>query len=251
MASVFKYGSYEHPENEVNMSRYEVTTMRSRRNNQMYKLYRLHLTGVIKATQDDTPSLKTRIEEIIEAYRDDLLSGDAIFTVDGVETPHHLKQSQSSSGIRVKYRSWPEGGAAEWANCRTFTIILESLQVEYPDAANNPQIVWLQDTITSVGNTASIWKYRPNQAGQQRRRIIYPHGTQKVIREGNAVGLQGYVSAFLGRGPLGLSHEHQEQRTRSFGSPVWQGSEYHNCPFKWRYVYESNQTSGDIWPNAI
>ena len=251
MSSVFKFGDYEHPANEVNMTRYEVTSMRSKRNNQIYN--RLHVHGVIKATQADTPSLKTRIEGIIDAYKDDLYVGDATYTVDGVLTPHTLLQADSSSGLRVKYRSWPEGKPAEWANMRTFSVVLESIQIEVN--GKDPDFLWFQDTISHIGNAGRVWKYRKTQANEAQARDIYPRGTQTIIQEGSALGLNTHMAGVLDGAakwhPAGDGLEHEEQRVRKFGTGVWHGKGFQEFPFNWRYVYESNVSLGDNAPIDI
>ena len=233
MSSSFSYGKYVHPDNEVNLTKYEVIGVRSRRNVQTHRLSRLHVYGKIKA---EGAALKLRIGQLIAAYSNDNM-GDAVYSVDGVKTHHWLTNTQSLTGVRVMHRSWPEGTAAELANVRSFHIVLESLH--YQEAGNKPKWLWWQEVIRHVGTSGPLWEYRRTQEGNPRKKVIWPNSTMKIIQEGQSLGLDGYVMASVSPA-FGEIIEHEEERITEPGSAVWQGNGFSNYPYKWRYVYESN-----------
>lgn len=231
--SIFSYGGYPHPENEVNMVRYEVQNLRSRRGLFYAKRIRCHITGEIQET--DKADLLTRINEIIAAYEFD--GGTTSFTVDGTATPHVLGNN-SMTGVRVVSRSWPSGDPCEWANSRNFAIILEDLQNYGGGAGAANEVLWWEETVRWVGTTGPLWKMVPSQDGTVEGERVFPRSSQKLIQEGSSMGWTGYV---VPPGPLLPANlEHEDQRIVTPGTPIQQGNGNAYYPFRWRYVFETD-----------
>ena len=244
--SFFRYGDYQHPDNEVNLVRFEVLNLRSRRQQLYAKLYRMHVSGEIQETT--TQGIKDRVDELILAYYFDK-KGPAEFWVNGIMTPHRLTNDigqASMSGVRVVQRSWPHGRPSEWANSRNFTIVLEELQdtttVTLSDGQTNngvePMVLEWQQTIRWVGNTGPLWAMRMTQVDLPRGELVYPFTPETLIQEGSSLGWLGYVAP---PGPiLGPLLEHMDRRVIDVGTPTHQGLSFAYYPTSWHYEFETN-----------
>lgn len=241
--TVLKYGDYEHPENEVNLVRFECIQLRSPRNKQIAKLYRMYVSGEIQA--DTFQGIYDRVQELIETYYYER-KGAVSYWINGVKTQHGLLNDAaqgSMTGVRIINRSWPHGRPSEWVNARNFSITFEEIVAiasgvneageANPDA--DAQTLKWSEQIYWQGTTGPYWRYRVTQNGMQRE-TIFPRMPMRLIQVGDNIGYQGYV---VPPGPiLGTDFEHGESRVVVPGTPVWQGLQNGYFPFSWRYEFE-------------
>lgn len=87
---------------------------------------RLTLEGVLIASTQ--AALRTKIENLEDAYLNNTALESGLFHDDDTRSPHFLDGSKSISGIRVTDLSYPSGEGAEYATQRTFRISLETVE---------------------------------------------------------------------------------------------------------------------------
>lgn len=251
MASRFKYGGYTHPNNEVNLVRFDILPQRSDRGLRRSRIVQMRLAGEISycaADQIDWTDhvlyFNHRIDELINVYADDFK--DAIYEVQSPNgtwrrTSHVLMNNDVNniSGVQVVARSWPSGDGDEFATCRKFAI---TLQAEYLDVYS--EIVSFSETLQHIGNGGPQWIWVLNSSVNPVQQVLSRKTIQKVYQQGYAVGLSGYPFGAV-PGPLLPQYEHEDVRIVDVGSPRFAGQKYTEWPVHWRYFMETpNPISG-------
>ena len=208
----FQYGGYRHPDNEVHMVNFEYIPQFSSRGERWAVKYRMHIQGEIIAAGQS--NIKQRIDDLINAYSIDNQTA-ALYHDDGTKTKHWLPTGADDilgnnlSGNWVEYRSWPSKGECEYATFRSFQIILSAL---FKDVSSQGQILQFRESVRYVGSGGPIrrWIYLNN--GQPFQQITSLNTTQRIIQEGNAVGLDGWPSAVYYQPLLSSTFAHEENR---------------------------------------
>lgn len=230
----FKYGNYQHPDNEVSLSRVEVINHYSRRGQQARRTVRLHLLGELITQEGDTAAaqaaLKAAIDNIVAVYSEDGFDA-GLYTDAGVLTAHSLNSAASLTGTRVVYRSWPTDRPGEFVGCRTFSIILEA---DY--LGSGTQILQWNESIRIIGNGGPEFVADPTLNAPVWVEQIWTNTTVIYIQSGEAIGLLGYVTAPDPIFPA-LLHP-RESWTRPSGG-TWQGNSFTDYKMEWFYVMES------------
>lgn len=231
----FRYGPYQHPDNEVNLTSFEVIPRRSERGRQMTVHYRMHLLGeLIHCGQAD---IHTAIQQLIAAYAYDNMGDAGLFHDDGTPTRHYIPQNHQDNltGVRVTHRSWPKGDAAEYATLRTFYIVLEA-DFRYLEG----ELTAWQEVVRTTGNCGPRWDYFESQNDLPRPEILNRYTVQTIVQSGSAVGFDGWPMLHV-PGPLYPSQELEYLREITPYSPKFMGQQWAEYPIEWKYVMRSNQ----------
>lgn len=233
----FKYGSYQHPDNEVCVVTFSRRRVHSHRNRIIKDVYEMHIAGQIIATSTDSDTnqdtIKTRISEIQNAYSDD--GEDAgLYHDDGERSGHFLNSLSSVNGVSVMYVEFPKGTeGAQYATSRWFKI---GLTAEYLNIESD--ILVFSETLEFIGTTGPRWTYVPVKGNRPPVRVeSYKQTPQRIIQSGMAIGLRGNP---LVPPPIFPSLEQQEKRRIRRGSPKSYRNNFLEYPVNWEYHMMSN-----------
>lgn len=221
----FRYGSYQHPANEVNIDRFVISSRLNDRGRRRSQIYQMHISGeLLYSTQAE---LTAKIAELIAAYDQNFVDA-GFFQDDGAPTPHRLPNSfDCVSGVQVVQRSWPVGDAAEYATKRTFSVVLQA-EYDRPDS----EILAYQETFNYIGNGGPCIEVVPQLIGPPLLYQLHEQTAQILVQSGSSVGLNGYV---LPPGAVFPAFEHANLRQEVPGSPKFQGLRFQEFPFSWSY----------------
>jgi hypothetical protein len=227
-----RYGTYTHPENEVNLAAFMIRPTYSDRHRRTIVRYEAHLQGEIcvspsaNTTALAQAEIRQRIDEIVLAY--DVNGVDFAFLDNaGVATRHSLVSSQSISGTRVTHRSWPKGDPAEWATGRTFYVIIEADYV----APESSLVAW-QEVVKIIGTGGPRVEVIETVAGAPRVQTLASQTAVRVIQQGQSIGMTNYIAP---PGPLIPAYEHQDQREIILESAQSYPNGFLYFPTKWTY----------------
>jgi len=223
MTSVASYRGTARPDNECNLVRFDQRARWSPRGRRMQAVYTAYLMGEI---QDTGTSLISKANSLVQQFSLDY--GDFTYTIDGVATPHFLTNNNSVSGVKVMYRSWSRGDAAELATKRTYSIVL---QATYDDAIDN--IVFWQENLKYIGNTGPSYEVINTFNGPYFA-LTANSTPQRIIQYGRAVGYTAYP---LPPGSYFPANEHLELREVDLGSGQNQGQGARFFTTTWKYVH--------------
>ena len=226
--TIFKYGGYSHPANEVNLTRMDARYVMSPRGRRESKIVTMYLRGEL---QDTGTPLLSAIANLNAVYATDYQDA-ALYLDDGTETPHSLKNNQfSMTGVRIIHRSFPQGDGAELATKRTFSVTLQS---EYIDAADG-LLAW-QEELEFIGDCGPRIEVEETFFGP----IGYVTAVataQRIVQRGHAIGLTAYVAP---NGPTFGNTDHQERRRLKFRSGRMRGAFATHFGTAWQYEYTSS-----------
>jgi hypothetical protein len=225
----FQYGSYRHPDNEVNLESYDVEAQFSPRGLRSSTIFRMRLKGVFPcSTQAECDA---RIQELINAYALDGQGDAVLYHDDGSPTQYVLQENHPSAitGVRVLARSWPEGGPVEYATQRTFSLLLESELADESSAV----LDW-HESLRFIGNCGPQVEVVELATGDPIDVQVKQKTTQKIIQSGWSWGTSGYVLPF---GSLWPDSEHQEQQISEPISPKLVGRGFRYFGWKWSYFH--------------
>lgn len=150
----FRYGSYQHPQNEIELAQFNITPKRSANGIRVSTMFTMHLQGELYVddgiiTKDQAQAnLTNKINLLIDAYKDDY-KDCGFYQDNGLPTPHVLPNNHPDnlSGNIIIHRNWPMGDGNEYATKRTFTI---GIQAEFKNAYS--QVVSYEDSIVQQGD---------------------------------------------------------------------------------------------------
>lgn len=231
--TTFRYGSYDHTDNEVNLVSMTKETTYSPRGASMSKVIRMVAVGHI--CDSNSTSLLQKIEDIYDAYlRNDASSAGL------VGTPHFIYAKDTMDGIRVVSVDFPEGAPGELATGRTYRIVLEANIRAIQD-----QIVWFTQTMTHIGSGGVAMVIIPRPTGPPMPVWYNASTPMKVIQHGQAIGMEAWPTL---PAPFWGSYEILPERRIAYTSPRRinrTGKSYRNFefPMSWSYTFEM--------PNAI
>lgn len=237
--SIWKYGSYSHPESEINVANITVRNIHSGRGRLRNVLFTYHLRGEICATT--TAEITSRIAEIEAAYS---VEGRdfGLYLDTNTPTAHTLSNSHPNnlSGNRILQRpSFPVGGPTEYATGRTFDIIVQALFAS-PEA----QILEYHETIRYIGTGGPSVYVRNMLKGPPKLYLQCQRTAQRIVQSGRSIGFNGYVEP---SGPIFPSYEHVDERMVEYGTPQFHGQQATEWPMQWAY-YMSSPVSAIVPP---
>jgi hypothetical protein len=228
----FKYGGYQHPDNEVHMVNFEVIPQYSERGEQWGITYRIHLSGEIIATgQSD---INDAINTLVDAY-DDNDKDAGLYHDDGSMTRHVLLQGDANNltGNKIEYRSWPSKGPCEYATFRSFKIIIRATFRNV-----DSEILTYRESVRFIGTGGPMWRWIILPTGQPFQQQTADVTTQKIIQAGNVLALSGWPLAYV-QPPLLPLFEHEERRLIHYHEPKWAGQTYIHYGISWVYYMEA------------
>lgn len=179
--TVFRYGNYDHTDNEVNLVSMTKHCNYSPRLKCVSKTVRMVAVGHI--CEGTYATLLTKIQDIYDAYKFNNAASAGL-----VDTPHFITDSQTLDGIRVVDVDFPTGAPGELANGRTYRIVLEAL---FP--AIEDEIVFYSQSLMHIGTGGSRFVMIPNRYGVPVAAYIAENTPMTIIQSGNALGLDGWV----------------------------------------------------------
>src|SRR5574343_633206 len=182
----FKYGSYTHTANEVDMTQLSITRQYSPRNRLFFKRHTLTLMGHLCVSGQ--AAIKSAIQSLEAAYRYDLASpnsGDAgLYHDDGTVSAHFLNTSQSINGVRVLSFSFPKEDGGEYATGRSYSVVLQAdFMQDWEDT-----IYDFEERVTFKGGGGPSWELIPVAAGKPILRVNSVITPQIIVQEGQATG---------------------------------------------------------------
>ena len=246
----FVYGTYQHPDHEVNLVKMEIQPIFSPRGDRFASWYKLHIIGEIQLTPTEDASARdpnpqteainrhtlfnTKIKALIDAYADNYQSCGLIHD-NGTQTKHYLSNAATNniSGNRVLYRSWNRGVGDEYATVRTFYIVLGALFDE-----SDSGIYAYREEVELHGTGAGTWEWVNNQTGIPQQQPKFPFVHQTIRQYGSIVGVNTWA---LGNVPPPLypQWEHQDRRVQKYEFPTWHGNQYRLYGYQWSYYMEA------------
>ncbi len=230
----FKYGTYQHENNEVDLFNVHEERMYSPRNRIMFFRRTFQIRGHI--CQSTEATIKTYINALRDAYHYDF--GDAVlYHSDGTRSSHYMLNSETINGVRVKVVSFPEGGPGEYASGRYYAITLECDQFQLNNTQPVDQIYSFEESIVTLGNGGPDWELITLPSGWPVAQINAEITPQRVIQSGEVVGMQGWP--LVVPTPVYASlYEHGNLRMVEYGSPRKIGVNYRLMyPLKYRYIF--------------
>lgn len=232
----FRYGSYQHPDNEAKLMSFVKNPHVSERGKRYVSRLEMHIQieVVLPTNQSYTTAeaqlyLNNRILELINVYKSDYQ--DAIFYHDdGTPTQHKLINGGSVSGVRVKHQSWPRGDAAEYATTRTAYIILTA---DYTDIYS--EIYSYSEVVRNIGTGGPRWRMQEFVSGIPIMVVLNQQTAQKIVQSGTAVGVEGYPLPYML--PLWPAYEHLDMREVTPGTPTHYGQGLLLYPLTWTFHF--------------
>lgn len=144
-----QYGSYIHPNHEVNVINFSQIPILSKRGKRREYINRIVIEGELQA--EGQAALRSEIENIINVYSQDGL--DFYYKEDDLTiSPHSLisNHPKNLTGNRIVSRSWPKGWPGEYIVCRNFQIVIAS---HWHDAESD--LVEFHETVQIIGDGGS------------------------------------------------------------------------------------------------
>lgn len=179
--TVFRYGSYDHTDNEVNLVSMTKHCNYSPHLRCVSKTVRMVAIGHI--CEGTYATLLTKIQAIYDAYKYNNATSVGV-----VGTPHFIYDNQTIDGIRVLDVDFPTGAPGELANGRTYRIIIEATLPAIED-----EIVFYTASLAHIGTGGSRFVMIPNRFGVPVQAFIAQNTPMTIIQSGYAIGLDGFV----------------------------------------------------------
>lgn len=222
-----RYGTYQHPDNEVNIARVAKRCRYSTRLRKLTTIVDIVLEGELLA--DTQATIDAKILQLENAYS---VEGRdfGFFTDAGALTNHQLISTAANcvTPVRITGPSYLQGDAAEFAVKRTYQIVLTA-EFLTPDS----QLVEWFESIEYVGNAGPRYEYADTYEGPIRQ-LVNKRTMQKIIQSGRAVALQ---TPILPPGSLLPAFELQDQRRVTLGSGRRLGRMALFYPTEWTYTH--------------
>lgn len=221
----FKYGSFQHPNDEVNLVSFTQRRIPNDRGQERLTRKTMQLQGVFIA------STQAAIKEGIlarEAAYVDWGKDAALFHDDETISAHSLVSSDSVGGVRVLAVDFPEGDGAEYATQRTFSIVLEA------DFITRLATLAFQETLRFTGTGGRRVKLIETLTGSPQAQTTNLRTIQRVVQSGSSVGELAYP---LVPSPIFPRSELLDRREIVPGSPRRQENDFIEWPISWIYHF--------------
>jgi hypothetical protein len=190
----FKYGSYQHEQNEVELVHFNINPVRNSNDIRIATRFTMQISGElyvdpgIVGKEDAQANLTNKINLLINAYKDDFK--DAGFYQDnGLPTPHVLPSNHPDNltGNIVINRNWPMGDGNEYATKRTFSVGISAL---FKNAYSN--IVEYTDSIAQQGDGGPVIKWYMRRFGPPGYQILFDQSLVVYEHQGMMTALNAY-----------------------------------------------------------
>jgi hypothetical protein len=238
----FKYGTFEHDENDIDLVSVNSQRMYSQRNRCVFDRKTLQCRGRLCVSGQS--AIKAKIQALEAGYEQDL--GDVgLYHDSGAKSAHFLSSVGAINGVRVLRFEFGHEGGGEYATYRTYNIIFQADYLNYEDT-----IYSFRETMELVGTGGPRWVLVPTFSLIPIPYMVNLFTPLTIRQTGEAIGVQGWP---LNPGPaFGQAHwifEHQEQREIITHSPLQIGVNLKMLyPITWRYEFELNVEADFAYP---
>lgn len=229
----FKYGDYQHDNNEVNLASIEITPERSEGGLK----HRVRETWTIEGElfSSSATALTAELATLEGAYGIDGRTA-ALYEDNGTLTRHILGGTGSLGGCRILGFRYPRGDRDQYVTSRAYSITLEATTI-----VTSSGLVFFSERVSFQGGGLEyVWR---KPIGPRSRPIRQPlrQGTFKATQSGQAVGQLRYPVAMAPLWPAALilqSKVIEQESPRRFGPA---GRPYYTeFPVSWSYAFESD-----------
>lgn len=241
---IFKKGSYSHDQNSVGL-RVEFFSIFDQMKRRMGEKIRYTLVGVLRANSQS--ELTTKINALVAAYQTDY-ENVGMYLDDGTTpTSHTITNSATWGGVKVvagpNFINGPWSGQPEYANQRTFYIVLEA-----ETRSGSGTYAW-KERLLIKGTGAAKWVYSPQQVGDPQFQTLQTSTSFWYVQEGTAVS---HGESFIAPpGPLFPGAEHGDMREISYETGddiVWDNAtsslKTRQNRSSWKYYMEATVSQG-------
>ena len=224
----FKYGSFQHDDNEVELVNFSHQRMYSPRNRLVFTRYTLTCQGHLCVSGQD--SIKTKIKAFENAYKVDGRDA-ALYHDDGTKSAHHMPSASSINGVRVKRVLYPTAAGGEYATGRSYLVELEADYLNPEDT-----IYSFSESLAFTGAGGPAWELVPQFSGAPIAYVNFEKTPQHIVQSGEAIGLQGWP--LLPSALFPLNYEHTDLRFVEPGSSLKIGvNADYLFPIRYRYYF--------------
>lgn len=237
----FRYGAYQHPDNEVLLQSFEQIPVFSERGLRKETLYRMSVTGDIIA--DGQAAIASRITELVAAYAYDGRNA-ALYHDDGTITRHAILNDAENNltGTRILHRSWPRGDPGEYATFRHFAITFGAVFREL-----DSQITRFREEVRVAGTAGPRIRVTTTLTGPPRAYRLARRTPVTIVQSGFIMGFDGVPDGAL-PGPLYPALELVEQRRIERISGTFRGRQTTERGLSYSYTMLSPESVNPI-PN--
>lgn len=240
----FRYGSYTHPANEVNLTSFEAFRIFNERGKQESVLYRLHATGEILETgqSDLHAAIAARINAYSVQNQDVGLLHD-----DGTPTSHYLRAADPDTltGVRIVRHAWPKGDPAEYATQRTFYMVFEAEHRRLES-----QIVGFHESVQVIGGGPRI-RGIEFEVGPPLFVVLNQQTISRVEQVGFMEGFDFYPDPGLIPAPIFPGYNLRDLTRVRREAPRLRGIQATNYRVAWSYVMETPIQDLVAFPNIF
>lgn len=242
---IFKKGTYAHAQNSVAL-RAEYYAIFDTMKRRMGTKIRFTIIGVLRGT--DQPDITAQIAALRAAYNTDY-EDVGLYLDDGTTpTGHIITNSSTWGGIKVaagpSFINGPWSGQPEYANQRTFFLVLEA----ETRSANGSSYAW-KERLLIKGTGAPKWIYSPQMVGDPQYQVMQTSTSFWYIQEGTAVSHgENFISP---QDPLFPGIEHGDMREVVFETGddmVWDNDasliKVRQNKTSWKYYMEAIVSQG-------
>ena len=237
---IFKYGSYTHTINTVELVRLRKFNRRSNRNRRRSVITELHIRGYIAGASQ--AAITSALQSLETAYGSDVTDAGLYLDDGTTPTAHVLTANNSYSGIEMVSLEYNESTGEQYATQRTFDVVM---RVEN-DAIESQIEAW-EETVRGIGICGPTYDWFVPTVGPAIRRQATTHSLQTIIQQGYAVGIQGFPDGAI-PDALYPELEDKDQRQLTRTSPQSYRSLDRDFLMRWTYVMRSN-TPMSLVPN--
>ncbi len=186
MSTYFKFGSYQHDDNEVNVV--SLHKFRSRKRGlQHIEVRRLQIYGELKLEGLTQSQAIAKIQALENAYAADGFDAGLYYSDDTV-THNFLDTGSSIDGVHVVNFVFPKGDGSELVAQRSYSIVLQG---EYFQTTGSQLIEWV-DRLTMVGNGGPRRRVIEFQTGVTEQ-IVSAATPGRAIQTGYAIADEAYI----------------------------------------------------------
>lgn len=240
------YGSYQHDENECNVS---INRQGLVADDGFVFAYteRWNITGILHGDGDSNADLNAEMAALEAAYA---IQGLNLVFTKGSDVMHSMISANSLSGTRVTtLPHFPASGNGELTTFRNYSLVVEAdfalSNMNYSLAngafpTSNSEIILLkyEESIDATGTGGPKFGFLPTLTGKYQKQLLTQTSTVEVAQSGMAIGLGKRP---LPASPLWPLDEHQERRIIRKPPARRRGGYQIEYPIHWSYTFERNE----------
>lgn len=222
----FKVGSDFHPVDEASLASMTIREIKSPRGFRDRLRHQLFVRGEVQAASE--LALDAPISGLINRYSSNYVDAGLCHN-DGTPTPHFIATADplNLTGNHIVYRSWPKDTEGEYANARTFAVMIEA-----DFDAGESGLHDFSESLTFDGDAGPIYDAHVTRVGPPNLYLVAQQTPQRIIQSGYAVT---YDAFYLAPSPIFLGLPHYKRPVIQYVTPKFQGQQYRYYVTKWTY----------------